>query len=135
MCVSGGPEGDKDGGASGGRYPRDSDGARPANDQVGLGKPLRHIFDEGDDLRVELASRISHANRIIVAFTGLMHDEKLIFSGCQAVERINHRAVDRQGTAAAAGDQQLEWRAMLLRRHAEELPADWDAGDHGFAAE
>src|ERR1700691_3113976 len=62
MGISGGPERDKDGGASGGRYLRDSDCARPANNQVGLGKPLRHIFDEGDDLRLKLASRIGTAN-------------------------------------------------------------------------
>ena len=132
--VGGGPEGDEDGGASGGGYFRDGDRARPADDQVRLGKPLRHIFDEGDDLRLEFAPRISHSNRIIVAFAGLMHDEKLIFSRRQPVERVDDRAIDRQSAPAAAGDQDIERRAMLFAPDREEFRAHRAAGDHRLCA-
>ncbi len=81
MSVSGSGERDEDGGASGGSYFRDGDGARAADDYVGLGKLVRHVLDEGADLRDEFSTRISYANGIIVAFAGLMHDEKLVFSG------------------------------------------------------
>ena len=91
MRVGGGAEGDKDGGASGGGYFRHGDRARAADDQVRLGKPLRHVFDKGNDLRLEFAPRICYANRIIVAFASLMHDEKLIFSLRETVERVDYR--------------------------------------------
>ena len=80
MRVGGSAEGDKDGGTSGGRHFRHRDRARAADDQVRLGKALRHILDKGKDLRVKFAPRIRFANSIIVAFAGLMHHEKLIFS-------------------------------------------------------
>ena len=96
MRVGGGSERDEDGGASGGGYFRDSDCARSADDQVRLGKPLRHVLDEGHDLRLKFASCIRDANCIIVTFASLMHDEKLIFSRQQQIERVNYGAIDRQ---------------------------------------
>ena len=128
--VGGGAEGDEDGGASGGGYFRDSDRARTADDQVRLGKPLRHILDEGHNLRLEFAPRISHANRIIVAFSGLMHDEKLIFSWRQTVERVNDGAIDRQRAAASAGNEDRERRLDgSLRRDGEKFRAHRAAGE------
>ena len=63
---------------------------------------------------MKFASRISHTNRIIVAFTSLMHDEKLIFSGDEPIERIDDCAVDGQSAATAAGDEDGERLAMLF---------------------
>ena len=71
---------------------------------------------------MKFATRISHSNCIIVAFASLMHDEKLIFSRGEQVERVNYRAIDGQGAAAAARDQYIEGRAMLfLPRIGEEF--------------
>ena len=113
VSVSGSGERDKDGGASGGGDFRDGDGARAADDYVGLGKLVRHIFDEGADLRDEFSTRISNANRIIVTFAGLMHDEKLVFSGGEKIERVNNAAIDGQSAAAASGDEDAQRRLVV----------------------
>ena len=114
MGVGGGAEGDEDGGASGGGYFRHGDRARAADDQICLGKALRHVLDKGKNLRVEFAPRISVSHRIIVAFSGLMHDEKLIFSHNETIERVHHRPIDRKSPAAASGDQDPERRRGAL---------------------
>ncbi len=92
--VGGGAEGDEDGGASGGGNFRHGDRARAADDQVCLGKALRHILDKGNDLRVEFAPRICVSHRIIVTFSGLMHDEKLIFSHRETSSDVDYRPID-----------------------------------------
>ncbi len=114
--VGGGAEGDEDGGASGGGNFRHRDRARAADDQICLGKALRHILDKGKNLRVEFTPRISDSHRIIVAFSGLMHDEKLIFSHGETIERVHDRPIDRMSAAAAPGDEDLERRLVLLAR-------------------
>ena len=50
-----------------------------ADDQIGLGKSLRHVSDEGQNLRVDFTSSIGHSHSIIVAFAGLVHDGDAIF--------------------------------------------------------
>src|SRR5580693_2121550 len=113
MRVCGGAEGDEDGGTTGGGNFGRRDRARTAENQICLGKTLRHILDEGHNLRSEFTSRISHAHSIIIAFTSLMHDEKLVFSPCQQIQRVNYRAIDGQCATAAAGDEDVEWLAMF----------------------
>ena len=80
MRVRGSAEGDKDGGAAGGGNFRHGDRTRAADDQVRLGKALRHVIDKGNDLRMDCAPCIFFTDGIIVAFASLMHDEKpLVF--------------------------------------------------------
>src|SRR5580704_12155829 len=132
MRVSGRAEGDEDGGTTGGGNFGRRDRARTAENQICLGKTLRHILDEGHNLRSEFASRISHAHSIIVAFTSLMHDEKLIFSRRQYVQRVNDGAIDGQSSAAAAGNEDVEGFAMLFARDGAEFTAHGNAGHDGF---
>src|ERR1700722_11079170 len=127
MGISGRAEGDEEGGASGSGYFGHRDRARAADDQICLGKALRHILDEGHYLRSEFAPRVRHANSIIVAFTGLVHDEKLVFSRCQQIERINYRAIDGQRAAAAAGNKDTEGLAMLAARRRKKFSAHRNA--------
>jgi hypothetical protein len=78
VAIGGGAEGDEDGGASGRRDFRGRDGARAADDQIGLGKSLRHVPDEGQYLRVDFTPRIGHAHGIIIALAGLMDDRDAV---------------------------------------------------------
>ena len=108
VAVGGGAEGDEDGGASGGGDFRGRDGARAADDQIGLGKSLRHVPDEGQYLRVDFTPRIRHAHSIIVAFAGLVNDGDAIFLRGQQIRGVHQRAVDDQRALAASGDQDDE---------------------------
>ena len=113
---------------------RDGDCTRAADDQISLGKSLRHVVDEGHNLRVDFTPRIGHANRIIVAFTGLMHDEKLIFSRGEKIQRVDDSAIDGQRALAAAGDQDVQRLGVLAGLDREEFRAHGTAGDDGFLA-
>src|SRR5690348_7531833 len=124
MAVGGGSEGDKDGGTPRGSNFRHRDGARPANNQVGLCEPLRHVPDEGTDLRIELKLSIRLTNGIIVAFAGLMHHEKLIFFLRQQGEGVHNSVVDGLRAAAAAGNQKMKRRGGDARLGGEELLAN-----------
>src|SRR5712691_186901 len=56
-----------------------------ADNQVRLGKTLRHIREEGDDLRVDFPAGIGNADRVVVVLAGLVNDVKLIFSRCEQI--------------------------------------------------
>src|SRR5271155_1366236 len=63
-----------------------------------------------------------------------MHDEKLIFSRRQYVQRVNHGTIDGQSAAAAAGDEDAERLAMLLALDGEKFLTHWNASrDRSFA--
>ena len=123
VAVRGCAEGDEDGGASGGGDLGGGNGAGAANDQIGLGESLGHVPDEGENLRVDFAARIGHANRIIVALAGLVNDRDAMLLRGEQVRRVHQRAVDDEGALAASGNQQMKWFSGRARRNGEELGA------------
>jgi len=95
--------------------------ARPADDQISLGKPLCHVPDEGHYLRVDFAPRIRHTHSIIVALAGLMNDRDAILVRGQHVPGIHERAVDDERALAASGNQNVERLSRCALRHGEKF--------------
>src|SRR5882724_387739 len=134
MAVRRAPEGDKDGGASGGSDFRRSDGACPANNRICPGKAFRHVRKKRNYLRYKFAPRIRSAYRIIVAFAGLVHNAQFGFARGEAVHGVRDAAIDGQSALAAAGDEEAEGFFRFARSNLKKLGADRIAGEDSFFA-
>src|SRR6267143_3828148 len=132
VAVGGSSEGDKDSGATRGCDFRCGDGSCSANDHICPGKALRHVRQEGDNLRVNFAPRVRGAYSIIVAVAGLMHNGEFVLAPHEAVHRIHKNPIDRQRALATASDQQTKWLLQISRRNRKKLRPHGTPGNNCF---
>src|SRR5256884_5267784 len=95
MAVGGPAERNEDPGAASGGNFRSRNGPGAANNNVRPAEALRHVHYKGHDFGEDFAACVGGADRVIVAFAGLVHDAQLIFSRGKAVHGIHQRTIDR----------------------------------------